>query len=72
MKELQICDCAEPEKCAMPKPPLVCRRLAGPPIMYHQMPKVGECEHEWDRQNDPQHCVKCGLSFTAHAFMEMP
>lgn len=28
-------------------------------------------EHEWNNDgNDPTHCLKCGMSFTRHIFME--
>jgi hypothetical protein len=31
------------------------------------------CDHEWDNDGyNPEFCLKCGLSFMAHAFMEMP
>lgn len=45
---------------------------SGPPAFYHQIPKVGACAHEWDRQEFPQQCVKCGMSFLTHIHMEMP
>ncbi len=32
-----------------------------------------KCEHEWNNEGcNPTHCVKCGQSFTAYAFMEAP
>lgn len=44
---------------------------SGPPAFYHQIPKVGACAHEWDRQEFPQQCVKCGMSFLTHIHMEL-
>lgn len=29
MKTLELCNCEQPEACRIPKPPYVCRRLAG-------------------------------------------
>jgi hypothetical protein len=54
--------------------------MADEPLYYHQMPKVGVCDHEWsepppdwDRKQDyVPTCNKCGMSVIAHAFMEMP
>lgn len=32
-----------------------------------------KCDHEWNNEGlNPTHCLKCGQSFTAYAFMEMP
>ena len=32
-----------------------------------------KCEHEWNNEGcNPTHCLKCGQSFTAYAFMEAP
>ena len=32
-----------------------------------------KCDHEWNNEGcNPTHCLKCGQSFTAYAFMEAP
>jgi hypothetical protein len=32
-----------------------------------------KCDHEWNNDGcNPTHCLKCGQSFTAYAFMEAP
>lgn len=49
-------------------------------VFYHEHQKVGVCDHrwqeappDWDRSQDfVPVCEKCGMSFTAHIFMEMP
>lgn len=31
------------------------------------------CDHDWNNEGiNPTHCLKCGQSFTAYAFMECP
>lgn len=49
-------------------------------LYYHETPKYGTCEHEWsdpppDWPRDQDYvptCNKCGMSFIAHIFAEMP
>ena len=32
-----------------------------------------KCDHDWNNEGiNPTHCLKCGQSFTAYAFMEAP
>lgn len=32
-----------------------------------------KCDHEWNNDGaNPTHCIKCGQSFMAYAFMEAP
>ena len=32
-----------------------------------------KCDHDWNNDGcNPTHCLKCGQSFTAYAFMEAP
>lgn len=32
-----------------------------------------KCDHEWNNEGcNPTHCLKCGQSFMAYAFMEAP
>lgn len=31
------------------------------------------CKHDWNNDGiNPTHCLKCGMSIMAHAFMECP
>ena len=55
MNILELCGCEHPEACAVPKPPRVCRRLAGI--------SAKDCEHDWgdDAPNDNTACLKCGM-----------
>lgn len=48
-------------------------------IFYHEMPKScgdhkwSEPPADWDRSQDfTPTCLKCGMSFIAYTFMEMP
>lgn len=39
----------------------------------HVSPVREPCDHEWNNGgHNPDHCVKCGMSIMAHAFLECP
>ena len=48
------------------------------PIIVHVSPKIDEtCDHEWhyeevEGQEEPSHCIKCGLSWTRYIFCCAP
>ncbi len=29
-------------------------------------------DHKWNKANDPQYCLNCGISFVRYTFMECP
>lgn len=34
---------------------------------------MSHCDHDWNNEGiNPTHCLKCGQSFIAYAFMEAP
>lgn len=43
------------------------------PTMFLCKLDRSKCDHEWNNEGcNPTHCLKCGQSIWAHAFMEMP
>ena len=42
-------------------------------IVCHVTPKPNDsCQHDWDRVEDPQQCIKCGISFARYVFTQCP
>lgn len=78
------CDCSMPPGgCRYPD----CQTFASPTVLQqqgvvnpvlqrlkaHVTPKIDEtCDHIWDRIEDPQQCVTCGLSFMRYVHSSCP